>query len=223
MHTTRSLALACLIAFSGAALATGSHQPEPPAKPQPPAANSSSGASSSAITRSAQKQAQGQHQTAQGGHSSAAVESTVSARTGDNRNTIDASSYYTDVRQVPDLAMGTVVAVDCGFAGQAGAAGTGGAGFLGAGWTTKTCYALKVANAWAAVGEYEMACELWTGITQQMLEKRRGITSVDCAVIAKRMAATHPVVQPREEQQVDTAQFVTRTELDRAFRKSVSK
>src|SRR5690606_4186011 len=98
-------------------------------------------------------------------------EGSTASADGTMHNQIDASTTY--ARQVPALLMGTVIPVDCGFGGQAGAAGTRGAGFLGASWTTETCYALKVANAWAAIGQYDMACELWVGITAKILRKRR--------------------------------------------------
>lgn len=141
-------------------------------------------------------------------------------------NVIDASTNYQ--RQVPALIMGTVIPVDCGFGGQAGGANTNAAGFLGASWTTDRCYTLKVANAWAAMGEYEYACEMLMDVSRRAA-KRRNIADVDCNVVGIRLRADHTVtpVAPAAPRIVQDPNYVTQDQLkealDRAFKKAVAK
>jgi hypothetical protein len=154
---------------------------------------------------------------------------------GSSTNVIDASTVYE--RQVGTLIMGTVIPVDCGFGGQAGGADRNGSGFLGASWTTDRCYTLKVANAWAAMGEYEYACEMLMDVSRRAL-KRRGIVGVDCAIVGARLRAWHAMPAPT----VTTTPVVTRSDaastapagsyvtqeqlqqaVDRAFKRSQSK
>ena len=164
-----------------------------------------------------------------GGDSSARSRSSASA---DGTQTTFINTEY--AAQVPALIMGTVIPVDCGFGGQAGGANTHGAGFLGASWTTDRCYTLKVANAWAAMGEYEYACEMLMDVSRRAL-KRRGIVAVDCAVIGARLRGWHampaPVVTRSEISNAapptGSSNYVTQEQLqqavDRAFKKSIGK
>lgn len=165
-----------------------------------------------------------------GGDSSARARSGDSNASADGTQTtlVDASSVYE--RSVGTLIMGTVIPVDCGFGGQAGGANTNASGFLGASWTTDRCYTLKVANAWAAMGEYEYACEMLMDVSRRAM-KRRGIVNVDCAVIGARLRGWHampaPVVTKSEAVQpappAGSSNYVTQEQLDRAFKKSLSK
>jgi hypothetical protein len=207
--------------FSVSAVATNT--PVPPSKTPNTTAHSESAAESNAAALAASQS----HSAVK---SNTTVDTSSNAESG-STNLIDASTVYE--RQVGTLIMGTVIPIDCGFGGQAGGANTNGSGFLGASWTTETCYALKVANGFAAVGEYEYACELWIGITAKFLRKRRGITNVDCAVVGARLRAGHEHPVPALPTSVSAPphsagpDYVTREELqtmvDRAFKKAVSK
>lgn len=166
-----------------------------------------------------------------GGDSSARSQASAD---GTQTTLVDASSVYE--RQVGTLIMGTVIPVDCGFGGQAGGANTNGSGFLGASWTTDRCYTLKVANSWAAMGEYEYACEMLMDVSRRAL-KRRGIVAVDCAVIGARLRAWHaiqaPVVTATSSDSTDpvppagSSNYVTqeqlREALDRQYKKAMGK
>lgn len=162
-----------------------------------------------------------------GGDSSAKSKSEAN---GTQLTSVDASSVYE--RSVGTLIMGTVIPVDCGFGGQAGGADRNGSGFLGASWTTDRCYTLKVANAWAAMGEYEYACEMLMDVGRRAM-KRRGIVNVDCAVIGARLRAWHampaPTVAVTKSEAVQgsppagSSNYVTQEQLDRAFKQSMSK
>lgn len=205
-----------------------------PLDPKPPAAVAAQAQLQGQLQGQAQGQGQGQALHSEivvqpeliGGDNSASSE----AHAG-STNLIDASSTY--AAQVPALIMGTVIPVDCGFGGQAGGANTHGAGFLGASWTTDRCYTLKVANAWAAMGEYEYACEMLMDVSRKAL-KRRGIVGVDCAVIGARLRGWHAMPVPVVRAEVSNASppagssnYVTQDQLqqalDRAFKKSVGK
>jgi hypothetical protein len=196
-----------------------------------------------AAAQQAQGQLQGQLQgqgQQQGLHSDIAVDTSltggdsISEASADGTQTtlVDASSVYE--RSVGTLIMGTVIPVDCGFGGQAGGANTNASGFLGASWTTDRCYTLKVANAWATMGEYEYACEMLMDVSRRAL-KRRGIVGVDCAVIGARLRGWHamptPVVTRTDVSNASppagSSNYVTQDQLrdavDRAFKKSVGK
>jgi hypothetical protein len=137
-------------------------------------------------------------------------------------------------RSVGALVMGTVIPVDCGFGGQAGGADRNGSGFLGLTWTTDKCYTLKAATAWAAMGEYELACEMLVDVTKKALKRRHRIP--DCTVIGLSLRMAHDT---REPVVINTqsllpltptappANYVTpeqmREYVDRAFRKTVGK
>jgi hypothetical protein len=157
-----------------------------------------------------------------------------------NRNVIDAST--TVERSVGALIMGTVIPVDCGFGGQAGGANRNGSGFLGVSWTTDKCYTLKAATAWAAMGEYELACVMLVDVTKKALKRAK--RSPDCTAIGATLRALHtntpaaptspqtpvviigesllPSVNAAPPAAYATEDFV-REQVDRAFRKSVSK
>jgi len=167
-----------------------------------------------------------------GGNGGASESSSNSASTADgsSSNVIDAST--TVERSVGALIMGTVIPVDCGFGGQAGGADRSGSGFLGLTWTTDKCYTLKAATAWAAMGEYELACEMLVDVTKKALKRRK--RQPDCTIIGRDLRSAHtpePVVIHTESLLPSTpvapTSYVTpeqmREYVDRAFRKSVGK
>lgn len=94
------------------------------------------------------------------------------------------------------MIMGTLLPVSCGAGVQAGAQDDGDAGFFGITWTTKRCYSLKVATAWAAMGEYEMACDMFVDITREAL-KRRG-RHINCTEVGFRLRMQHMEKEPAE-------------------------
>lgn len=129
-----------------------------------------------------------------GGEASSVSEGSTATSQSDGSSNNVYNSTTTYQRNVPTMIMGTVIPVDCGFGGQAGGASTTGSGFLGMSWTTETCYTLKVANAFAAVGQYDMACELWVAIVHKKLKKLRGIEDVDCKALMSTIRYNEPVV-----------------------------
>lgn len=225
------LALMCMSVF-----ATGTHTAPPKDPPPTPAP------SLEQLQQQAQ-QAQAAAEAAAKAYSDAqAAAKSTSKSSSDNAVTIQ-SAY---AAQVPALIMGTVIPVDCGFGGQAGGANTHAAGFLGATWTTDRCYTLKVATSWAAMGQYEYACEMLMDVSRNAT-KRRKMQKVDCADVGRQLRLAHtapgPVVtnEPRAEQPLQPVQapasppvpatpapqYVTpeqmREYVDRAFRKTVGK
>jgi hypothetical protein len=152
------------------------------------------------------------------------------------------NSTTTVERSVGTLIMGTVIPVDCGFGGQAGGADRNGSGFLGLSWTTKRCYALKAATAWASMGEYELACEMLVFVTREAWHKISR-PKPNCHAIGANLRTVHAQSQPAPAAPTSptvvivgeslvpempkspayaTEQYVQEA-VDRAFRKSVSK
>jgi hypothetical protein len=239
-----TMLMACASAFAN-------HPVDPPADPVPPVpvavavsdstshsnaaaiaasaahSNSTSGANAVGTGGNATSSATGGRAVGIGaaaaGDSSASVGDTSSEANGSNTSNIDASTTYE--RQVGTLIMGTVIPVDCGFGGQAGGANTSGSGFLGASWTTDRCYTLKVANAWAAMGEYELACEMLSDVSRNAM-KRRSKLSVDCMVVGAALRKAHtpqPVVTHDPYVAPDLTQYATKDYVDKVFKASVSK
>lgn len=231
MKSSRTACIALIIGACVASLSLSAYANGEPEAPPNPSAVSASGAAALAGATALAGSMSSVRTNVDVDANLVGGDNSADARAG-STNLIDASTVYE--RQVGTLIMGTVIPVDCGFGGQAGGANTNGSGFLGASWTTETCYALKVANGFAAVGEYEYACELWIGITSKFLKKRRGITNVDCALIGARLRAAHATPAPVVHVVSDNAflpagssDYVTRAELqtamDRAFKRAVGK
>jgi hypothetical protein len=143
------------------------------------------------------------------------------AAAGDNLNTVDASQYYEDQRDIPMMVMGIVAPNDCGAGGQAGGAGTNGAGFLGFAWTTKNCYALKTGAAFAAAGDYELACELWVAANRKMLAKT-GVGRINCAERARAMRMRDVQYSSQRDAEEETVTF-TRRELEERDRRMMQR
>lgn len=243
--------IAALSLLSCTAYAT--NHPEPPAPAPAPTVSTHSESDASALAAAAA--VSGAHATGTGGTSSAtagggkgvgvgvgaaaagdssAVSGPSTATSGDSTSEANGTQALTNVtnyeRQVGTLIMGTTIPVDCGFGGQAGEANTSSSGFLGASWTTDRCYTLKVANSWAAMGQYEYACEMLMDVSRNAL-KRRGIVSVDCAVVGAALRLQHtppaPVVIDPVPLPPACNDCVTQSQLreyvDKAFRSSVGK
>lgn len=92
-----------------------------------------------------------------------------------------------NVNQVTNLSIGRglIIPVDCGAGFDTGGANKSGAAFLGITWTTKTCYQLKSAIGFTAMGEYATSCEILAYIARDALKARN--KQVDCEVIANRI------------------------------------
>ena len=195
------------------------------------ASNSASAARSRSVSGSASKATGGRASsvaTGEGGAGGDGGDGTADAD-ATSVNTIDASTLVE--RSVGALIMGTVIPVDCGFGGQAGGADRSGSGFLGMSWTTDKCYTLKAATAWAAMGEYRLACEMLVDVTKRALKRRHYVP--DCQLISLQLESAHrqPVVvlpSPVVPSAPATPPaYVTPTEMreyvDKAFKASVGK
>jgi len=224
------IAIACALSVSFQAMATNN---TPPSKDPSAVSGSQSGAA--ALAGAAAGAVAGARSDVAvdaslvGGDSSASAVSGDSNAQAGSTNVIDASTSYQ--RQVPVLIMGTVIPVDCGFGGQAGGANTHAAGFLGATWTTDRCYTLKVATAWAAMGQYEYACEMLMDVSRKAL-KRRGIIGVDCVIVGKQLREQHTppapvVIHSDVAAEAPKSSYVTPEEMrnyvDKAFKTSMQK
>jgi hypothetical protein len=246
--------LALLAFCAPVAEATGSHKPpEKPSHVSTATSDSSSAALAGAISGSvagstSKSTATGGNANATGGNGGAggaggAGGSAFSTSTADGSSSNVYNSTTTVERSVGALIMGTVIPVDCGFGGQAGGSNRNGAGFLGASWTTDKCYTLKAATAWAAMGEYELACEMLVDVTKKALKRRK--RSPDCTVIGASLRMQHASVPTPPAPQAQLSPVVimgesllrsapvappayatedyVREQVDRAFRRSVGK
>ena len=166
------------------ALATGGHEPPPPPKPPAP-------------TTQVQGQVQGQEQDQR------QTQGQTQGQTLDNRNTNNATSQASNAgvqqtvvteRSAPALGQGSFAIQGCGVAGNAGHSGTGGASFLGFGFTPKQCYDFQLAQAYAAMGAYEVACEVLNKSTAGQRAQRNGVKLPVCS--APVVAAVPLVTQP---------------------------
>lgn len=223
-YRSRILVASVLLCSASLVYATGS----PPSSTPTPVkvkshahsnSSSSSGSTSNAVGNG------GNGGTASSNQSQSATGGTASNQGNTQSTQIDGRTLYE--AQVGTLVQGTVVPVDCGFGGNAGGANTNGLGFLGASWTTDKCYTLKTGTAFAAIGEYDIACELWVDVAKKALA-RRGV-SVDCNAIARRLRAERAVaaVQPSAVAAALQGNYVTVPQMEeaitKAFKKTVSK
>lgn len=135
-----------------------------------------------------------------GSHSSSEVESTVdvanrqSQGQGQGQQQGQTTINDNDYQEAFQVGRGIVIPVDCGMGFDAGGANRNGAAFLGMAWTTDKCYTLKAGNAFAAMGEYQLACEMYADVTRKAM-KRRKIKELDCSKVAAAIIARqHPTV-----------------------------
>lgn len=155
------------VAVAGAAAVAGSSSSSEAAAVSDSSSDSSSssGSESAASSHQGQGQEQGQGQGQDQGQ-----------KQGQSVSTVDNSNYF-------NLGRGVLIPVDCGAGFDAGGANRNGAGFFGMTWTTDKCYTFKTGSAFAAMGEYEIACELYSDVARKAL-KRRGI-KVNCSDVAR--------------------------------------
>ena len=136
-----------------------------------------------------QAQVQGQHQ-GQGQEQSANSASSAAATASNAGN----QQTVVTERSAPALGQGSFAIQGCGVAGNAGHSGVGGASFLGFGFTPKQCYDFQLAQAYAAMGAYEVACEVLNKSTAGQRAQRNGVKLPVCS--APVVAAVPLVTQP---------------------------
>lgn len=134
-------------------------------------------------------------------------------------------------RNAPSIAQGSLMAVGCGAGANGGGSRPGGAGFLGIVWTTDQCYTLLAAAAYQAIGMPDTSCDLLTSMKSvRKAFKRMGKPLPDCTTAENRdvTSAAAEVINglatiERMQSAPKCADCATKTELDRAFRKSHEK
>lgn len=223
MKNVFRVALACLLC--GFVSVGWAGHSEPP-KPTPPAQTTNNQNKQGQAQH--QGQHQGQNQTANGGAggnaaANAPTDVNVEGSEASAQSSQSLSQNYNQVRQVPTLLQGDLLVNDCGAGINAGGADTGGAGFLGAVWTTGRCYALKSGSNFAAIGDYETACDLWVDVNRKAF-KRIG-RKPDCRAIAERLYAQSITQLPPTpvDPPVDMSQYVTKKELAERDRRIIQR
>lgn len=109
----------------------------------------------------------------------------------------------TNPRQTPGVAQGSFAIQGCAVAGNAGGSNVGGTGFLGFSFTPQQCYDFQLAQAYAALGAKESACQVLNKSKAGKRAEKRGVTLPTCTppvtAVPTQTASTGPVVSvPRE-------------------------
>lgn len=135
------------------------------------------------------------------------------------------NSTYRAVRNAPSVALGSVFpTASCQGGFGIGGSGVNGSGLLNFSFTKKECETFLLAQHFMSIGMPDISCEIlkttksFKRALKQYPELR---TLVDCSppvnVTTEAAKSTTSVAPP------DMSQYVTKEELDRVFRKTVSK
>lgn len=135
---------------------------------------------------------------------------------------------YEEVRQAPSIGQGSFAIQGCGVAGNAGGSNSTGAVFLGLGWTPAQCYDFMLAQAYQSVGERKTACEVLNNTKAGKRAKKNGVIMPNCdqPVVAPVVSAapeSKTIIVPVVYSEKDTTEYVTKEELNRAFKAAVAK
>lgn len=164
-----------------------------------------------------QSQANGQTQTAAGGNSTAttgaststggsAVSGPATATNGANTSAINESSTnsgnVTYREAANPVQPATMIISGCQVQGQAGGSTTRAAGMLGIGFTPAQCYDYIQAQAYAAIGAVQAACEILNHTKAALRAVAKGAVLPACVAPAPPLAAIAPGTYTRA--QVDT-------------------
>lgn len=146
----------------------------------------------------------------------------TSGASADGQQSMTNNTVY--ARQTPPVILPTILVSDCGSGFNAGGSKAGGAGAFGVTWTSGKCYDFKSGSNWAAIGEYEAACVVWSDVNRKAFKRQKYVP--DCKAIAVRLEAeshvkvADPVPAPAP---VDLSPYATKEELARAFKQSQAK
>jgi len=169
------------IVFSSVALATS---PTPP--PKEHQHNNTTNTNKSYTDSNSYSKSKSKSQSESYSKSSSDSDSNASA---DNSQSLSQNYSYKEVSDVPPLFLPAILPSGCGAGINGAGADRGAAGALGMTWTTRTCYQFMSATAFAGIGDYETACELWTDLNRDAF-KRIGKTP-NCSEVAKRLYNEH--------------------------------
>lgn len=238
-NTSRFRVLLAAAAMVGLAVAMPAEAWKTKPKPEPkptPTQEQGQGQGQTQGQDNDQGQSQDQQAFGGGGGKSKATSSAAAkskAQVGDTTAAIDQSqsnsgnfSYAEANNPVQPAGM---IILGCQVIGQAGGGNTRAAGMLGIGFTPEKCYDYMQAQAYHAIGDEQGACEILNHTPAAERARKRGAKLPECLPKPEPQVRIGPPEHYRPQPQLGISReeadrnYATKEELDRAFRRGVSK
>jgi hypothetical protein len=116
-----------------------------------------------------------------------------------SQSALSTTSNSTYVEAARAVQPATVVITGCQVSGQAGGSTTRAAGMLGIGFTPASCYDYIQAQAYAAIGAFQAACEILNHTKAALRAIKNGATLPACVAPSVAVAAPQPQGYTREQ------------------------